>query len=279
LAESADVVIDNYRPGVLGRLGIDYEHLRAVNPNIIALSVTGFGEGGPLGREAGFDPVLQAMSGMMTAQGGDGDPTLFTVPVNDVAAAASTALAACVALFHRARAGAGQRGWTSLAAMSALLQSSELVRWAGRPPARRGGRDHRGPTDVDRYFRAADGWVRAVAGAASPLLDDIRSCRREDAVARLGTAGIPAASARRTAELAEDPELRAFEVLHADPRPGRESWVTAGRHARFSRTERSGTLVSPALGEHTDEVLAEAGMTSGEIDELVEAGAARRRDH
>src|SRR5439155_16988449 len=88
LVRSADVVIDNYRPGVLKRLGIDWESLRSVNPDVISASITGFGEGGPFGEDAGFDPVLQAMSGMMRAQGGESDPVFYTVPVNDVAASA-----------------------------------------------------------------------------------------------------------------------------------------------------------------------------------------------
>jgi crotonobetainyl-CoA:carnitine CoA-transferase CaiB-like acyl-CoA transferase len=229
LVRTADVVIDNYRPGVLGRLGIGYEQLRDVNDGIITLSITGFGDGGPLGNEAGFDPVLQAMSGMMTAQGGDDHPVFFTVPVNDVAAAATTALAACLALFHREHTGEGQRGWTSLAAMSALLQAGELVRWPGRSPARRGGRDYVGPSADDCYKRDGDGWVRVQGQSRAP--------------------------ARRTLELAEDEELFEYGVLHRDPRPGRETWVTAGRYAHFSRTERKDTLVAPALGEHTEELL------------------------
>src|SRR5205823_14754793 len=85
LVERADVVIDNYRPGVLERLKVDYTSLRRVNPRIISVSVTGFGELGPLRNEPGFDPVLQAMSGMMQAQGCGDDPVFFTLPVNDVA--------------------------------------------------------------------------------------------------------------------------------------------------------------------------------------------------
>jgi crotonobetainyl-CoA:carnitine CoA-transferase CaiB-like acyl-CoA transferase len=283
LARTADVVIDNYRPGVLQRLGIGYEQLRVVNPRIITFSITGFGEGGPLGGEAGFDPVLQAMSGMMNGQGGDDDPVFFTVPVNDVAAAASTALGVCLALFHRERTGAGQRGWTSLAAMSALLQADALVRLAGRRPARRGGRDHLGSSDADRFHRVADGWVR-VQGLAqddvpADLLDELPGCTRESAVAMLSAQGVPAAPARWAAELAGDAELFAFGALHRDPRPGRQGWVTAGRHARFSRTERRGTLVAPSLGEHTDELLAEAGYENERIEALLEAGVAVRSSH
>jgi crotonobetainyl-CoA:carnitine CoA-transferase CaiB-like acyl-CoA transferase len=272
LVRTADVVVDNYRPGVLGRLRLRYDDLVEVNPAITTLSITGFGEGGPLGAEPGFDPVLQAMSGMMTSQGGDGDPVFFTVPVNDVCAAASSALAVGLALFRRTRTGTGERTWTSLAAMSTVLQAGELVRYDGRPPAPRGGRDHPGPADDDRYHRVADGWVR-VHGATDDGSWTDRT--RADVVAALTAAGVPAAAALRPRELLD--ELVAAEVLHPDPRPGREQWLTVGRHARFSRTQRTGTLVSPSLGEHTREVLAEAGMSDAEIEALLATGAASAR--
>jgi crotonobetainyl-CoA:carnitine CoA-transferase CaiB-like acyl-CoA transferase len=233
-------------------LRIAHDDLRAVRPDIICLSITGFGEGGPMGDGvAGFDPVLQAMSGMMRAQGGDSDPVFSTVPVNDVAASATVAFGACVALFHRARSGQGQRGWTSLAGMSALLQSEALMRYADRPPPPVGGRDYRG-VEGDGFVESASGWVRV----------------RETAD---GVATLPA---RTLAELAADEELIAYGVLHPDPRPDREGWLTPGRHARLSRTELAGTLVSPALGQHTREVLREAGLEDTHIDRLVADGVA-----
>ena len=272
LVETADVVVDNYRPGVLGRLRLRYDDLVEVNPAIVTLSVTGFGEGGPLGNEPGFDPVLQAMSGMMTAQGGDADPVFFTVAVNDVTTAASSALAVCVALFDRARTGNGRRIWTSLAGTSALLQAAALVRYPGRPTAARGGPDFPGPSDDDRYHRAADGWVR-VRGRVADARWATRS--RRELVAELTEAGIDAAPACAPKELVE--VLVAEDALQRDTRPGREGWWTVGRHARFSRTERNDTLVAPSLGEHTREVLSEAGFTDGDIEALLTSGAAAAR--
>lgn len=101
LVKQADAVIDNYRPGVLQRLGIDYDSLRAVNPSIVTASVTGFGEGGPEDMRPGMDPMLQAMSGMMHAQGGDSDPVFFTLPVNDVGSASMVTLGIVLALYER----------------------------------------------------------------------------------------------------------------------------------------------------------------------------------
>ena len=229
LVRTADVVIDNYRPGVLGRLGLNHDDLAAVQPEIITLTITGFGTTGPLGAEAGFDPVLQAMSGIMQAQGGDSEPVFLTVPVNDVTAATVSALGVCLALLHRRRGGGGQHTWTSLAGMSALLQTPDLVRYPDRPEPRLGSRDH-------------------------PV-----------------AAGAPVRSNR---ELMEDPDVAAFGFSAADPRPGRESWRTTHRLARLSRSERASTLVAPNLGQHTRQVLAEAGLSAAEIDKLIEAGAA-----
>ena len=105
LARDADIVIDNYRAGVLERLRIDYASVRAVNPEISTISLTGYGEGGELDAAPGFDPVLQAYSGMMDAQGGDGDPAFNRLPVNDVSSAATLALGAVLALLHQRRGG------------------------------------------------------------------------------------------------------------------------------------------------------------------------------
>jgi crotonobetainyl-CoA:carnitine CoA-transferase CaiB-like acyl-CoA transferase len=169
LVRTADIVLDNYRPGVLDRLGAGWESLREVNPQVSSVSITGFGDGGPLGDEPGFDPVLQAMSGMMASQGGDSDPVFFTVPVNDVMAAATVAFGSGLALLHRSRTGRGQRVTTSLAAMSAFVQAEALVQFPGRPAAPVGGRDHPGHASFDRYHRAADGWVRVQADDAAAL--------------------------------------------------------------------------------------------------------------
>ncbi len=281
LVRTADVVVDNYRPGVLQRLGITWEDLQDVAPHVICLSITGFGDGGPHGGDAGFDPVLQAMSGMMKAQGGDSDPVFYTVPVNDVAGSATLAFGAVVALFHRQRCGVAQQASTSLAAMSVLLQADALIRWAGRPEAPRGSRDHPGPSPLDRFYAATDGWIRIRTNGAqlsAAGIDDIgewtAARSREHALDQLHTVGIAAVPVRKTIELADDPHLLEHGILHRDPRPDRDGF-TAGRHAHFDRTMRGDTLVSPRLGEHTREVLAEIGYTADAIERLVESGATK----
>jgi crotonobetainyl-CoA:carnitine CoA-transferase CaiB-like acyl-CoA transferase len=270
LARHADVVIDNSRQGVLQRLKADYDTLSAVNPRIISLSVAGFGERGPLAHKPAFDPVLQAMSGMMTAQGGDSDPALFTIPINDVTAAATSVLGVCLALYHRARTSEGQRAVTSLIGCSLMMQSGELVRFQGRPPAIRGGRDFLGPCETDRFYETEDGWVRVQASAAAAeVLASLRSLTRDEALARLNELGVAAAPARQPPELAADPDLHALAVFceqhFADGRP----YFAPNRFARFSRTEQSAHLAPPGVGEHSREVLAEAGLGDAAIEHLI----------
>ena len=289
LVRTADVVIDNYRPGVLGRLGIEWEQLCETNPDVISVTITGFGNVGPHGGDAGFDPVCQAMGGMMRAQGGGGrgggadpdwHPVFYTVPVNDVAGSATLALGTMLALFHRARTGESQKVSTSLAAMSVLLQTDALTRYEGKPPAPLGSRDHPGPSALDRFYATSDGWVRIQSDRGPDGLHDeaaiaawTRARTREQALADLREQGIAAVAARTAADYADDPHFRDNEILHVDPRPDREGF-TAGRHALFDRTQLSGALVSPRLGEHTREVLAEIGYDAERIEALLASGAA-----
>lgn len=171
LVRSSDVVVDNYRVGVLGRLGIDHDRLAAINPMVTSVSISAFGEAGALAGRPGFDPVVQAMSGIMRGQGGTDEassPVFLTVPINDVLAGALATLGTCAALFARARIGRGQRITVSLCASSCLLQSPWLVRAPGAVPSEpTGGRDFAGPRALDRLYQGADGWVRL--GGQAPV--------------------------------------------------------------------------------------------------------------
>jgi crotonobetainyl-CoA:carnitine CoA-transferase CaiB-like acyl-CoA transferase len=298
LVSDVDAVVDNSRRGVLERLQVDYASLARVNPDIVTMSVTGFGEDGPLASKPGFDPVLQAMSGMMTAQGGDSDPVLFTIAVNDIAAATLAVLGVCLGLFHRERTGIGQRVWTTLAGCSTLLQSGELVRFAGRAPAMRGGRDFAGPSALDRFYRVRDGWLRLQAPdpdalRAAGLLESLSVSSTDaeleatlghalaskslaEALGCLTAAGIPAVAARHPAELSSDPalcELEMYATLHLED--GTPYYVI-NRYARFSRSQEKAVFEAPGHGEHSRQVLAEAGLSSAEIEALVETGVVKQ---
>jgi crotonobetainyl-CoA:carnitine CoA-transferase CaiB-like acyl-CoA transferase len=287
LVKTADVVLDNSRLGVSKRLRCDYAALAEANPKIITLSIAGFGEQGTFAHKPAFDPVLQAMSGMMTAQGGDSDPSFFTLPVNDVVAAVTAVLGICLALYHRGETGEGQRTATSLVASSLTMQSGELVQFAGRPAAPRGGRDFGGPGPADRMYQAADGWLRVQAPSLACLAEALGHPENQhddndaivDAFAimplataldRLQRAGIPAAPARQPLDVARDPAVVASGLLverhFADGKP----YLVPHRYVRFSRTEQAPIGEAPGIGEHSREVLTEAGLSDAEIDALAQ---------
>jgi crotonobetainyl-CoA:carnitine CoA-transferase CaiB-like acyl-CoA transferase len=303
LARSADVVIENYRPGVADRLGVGYERLRELRPDIVSMSVTAFGDRGPLRDEAGFDTVLQAMSGIMTAQGGSGEPVMLTLAVNDTATATLAALGVCVAVLHRARTGTGQHGSVSLAGTSALLQCEELVRVAGRPEPITGGADFRGPAATDRFYATADGWIRVqatepaeqaalltLAGLtdwsasdddnllADTLARYFDGQQAAEVCARLRALGVPAARARRTSELPHDPQFQQW-AIHQRISSGLGGELhAAGRMARFSRTQREEALVPPGIGEHSEQILEELGMPPADIKRVISEGIVRAGD-
>jgi len=298
LVRTADAVVDNSRLGVLERLRVDHASLAGVKPDIVTMSVNGFGEQGSMAPMPGFDPVLQAMSGMMSAQGGDSDPVLFTIPVNDVAAATLVVLGVCLGVFHRLRTGRGQRIWTSLAGCATLMQSGELVRFAGQLPAVRGGRDFTGPSALDRFYRVRDGWLRlqaphADALQAAGLLSDVASAASDaelgrvltealasrslaEALACLRAADVPAAAVRGPHELPLDPDLCALEVFAQHYLQDGTPYLSPHRYARFSRTQTQATFEPPGLGEHSRQVLTEAGIDAPRIQALLDAGVLKQ---
>lgn len=283
LARTADVIIDNFRPGVLQRLAIDYDRLTEINPRIITLSFTGYGEGGPLSDQPGFDPVLQGLSGMMRAQGGDGEPVFLTMAVNDITSAVLGSFGVAVALRHRQRTGNGQRIWGSLAGTAVFMQSGEITQFDGRPPARTGGDDFAGPTDLDRLYRTADGWIRLQATPDQRGLlqsagfgDDLEAAflgsERDAAVAELTRLGIGAVAARQAAELVDDAVLRARDIIQEQSRPNGIPYYAPGRLASFSATGRLDAMSPPGLGEHSVEILATGGLEQSRINALIDSG-------
>jgi crotonobetainyl-CoA:carnitine CoA-transferase CaiB-like acyl-CoA transferase len=298
LAATTDVVIDNYRPGVLDRLGIDYESLRKVHPGVITVSISAFGHDGPLATRPGFDPLLQAMSGMMLAQGGADEPVFYTVAVNDIAAATAAAFGACAALFHRARTGKGERVRTSLASASAFMQSGELARFDGRPPALVGGRDFKGAGPLTRFYEAADGWMRVHAtsrtqlegaGLLPPPANDgdedctaalaaaIKARRRSDLLSDLAGAGITAVAVRTVLEFVTDEQMLAQDYIECLPN-GERVVHLPGRYARFSRTPAGVLRRPPGVGEHSRELLLHAGVPIDLLERAVAGGVVATGD-
>ncbi len=216
-------------------------------------------------------------------------------------------LGVALGLFHRARTGEGQRVVTSLVASSLSMQAAEIVRFAGRPPAIKGGRDFLGPTPANRFYRVADGWVRVqapsvaaleealgvppsrgsrphrpaedgrepdervpAADASAVLAEAFAGLALDDALQALRARGIPVAPARHPADIVRDPDVAAVALVAEHRFPDGQPFYMPERYARFSRTEQRTVRFSPGVGEHSREVLAEAGLDDAEIDRLVE---------
>jgi crotonobetainyl-CoA:carnitine CoA-transferase CaiB-like acyl-CoA transferase len=290
LVGSADIVVDNYRVGVAGRLGITHDHLAAVNPAVVTVSISAFGDTGPLSRRPGFDPIIQAMSGIMRAQGGPvqaDSPAFLTVPVNDVLAAGLGALGACAALLARSRLGRGQHVGVTLCAASCLLQSGFLTRsGASSPPA--GGRDFAGPGPLDRLYQTSDGWVRlaAVPGQLPALTDAglapapgqiessdealaagisalLAGLPTAEVIARAHAVGLPAVRARQAQELTADAQLIRHDLLTVLDRDDRGvTRVDPGRWLEMPGLPARRPWAAPGAGEHTEMIRREAGLSS-----------------
>ena len=301
LVRQSDVVLDNYRFGVRARLGIDYATLKPINPRIISCSINAYGDRGPRATLPGFDPLLQAEGGMQQAQGGDDEPILHTIPVNDVATAAVVSMAVVAALNARERTGEGQEILTSLMAQSLTFQLAEVVSYPGRPPNDLGGRDCLGPRALHRYYACEDGWLGlvcetheqaralgemlgvAVSGDAltasrdGPLAEAIAqalSHRPRDQTAHaLLAAGVPAAPALRAAEALESEWLWENGVLERWTHPRLGDVVGVRSYADFSRTPTGFRHPTPDLGEHSSALLAELGISPGRIASLMSTGA------
>lgn len=303
MVAKADVVLDNFRYGVRERLGITYEQLKTLNPDIISLSVTGYGDDVSRQLLPAFDPLLQAESGLMQAQGGEDDePVFHAIPVNDVTTAAMSAFAITAALLARARTGRGQEISTSLATTSVMAQIGQLVSFPGAPAAAQGSRDCLGASALERFYACADGWLAiacptaahyqalcraldlapgdAAAALAAPrdgplaeaIAAALQPMARADALASLDAAGVPAAPMRTAPETYADPFLAENHYLDRYDHP--KGRVTgASGYARFLRTPAHFAHPAPLLAQHSVEVLADYGVAEDRIASLLETGA------
>ncbi|MFI7099282.1 CaiB/BaiF CoA transferase family protein [Streptomyces sp. NPDC050161] len=300
LAATCDAVLHALRPGVSQKLRLDHTSLTAAAPSLVTASLSGYGEGGPLGELPGVDMVIQAMAGMMSRQGGDGEPVSNTLAIIDTTSAAMGALTVVLGLYHRARTGEGQRAWYSLVGTATYLQSDAVVRYPGRPAPETGSTDHRGHHPLDGLCRTADGWIRIAAAdpasvtgqqlteagipldhglfAADPtgaVRQALAGLNSEQAVDALTVAGIPAVRARKITEVLRDEDLLREEFVHVRPCEDGPAIIAPGRYATFSRTQRTGPLQVPGPGEHSRALLASAGLAAERVTELLKAGVVR----
>jgi len=290
LADKADIVVENLRPGRMRKFGFDYDSLAARNPRIIYMSLNGFGNRGPEHNQPGFDPLLQARSGVMAAQGGHhGHPVYLTCAICDYGAAMLSAFGCVLALRARELTGRGQLCETSLLQAAMAFQAGEFVFYPGRPDMENGSPENRGRSALSRAYACRDGqwlfisltdetqwnallailpglpnanWDAAAAepneGAlATALAEQFAKLDRADALAALRKSAIPATRVNHFRELFDDPQVLAngliAELVHSQW--GRVKQT--GMLTRFSATPGTIDRAAPTLGEHTDEILRE----------------------
>ncbi|POX47209.1 CaiB/BaiF CoA-transferase family protein [Streptomyces sp. Ru72] len=311
LADRADVVVENFRPGTADRLGLGYRHLSARNPRLVYASISGYGQTGPWASRPGYDAIAQAQSGMMSITGEAGGPPLRPgVATADIGAGMWATIGILAALYARESTGRGQHLDVSLLDGQLAWLTYVAGGWfaTGRSPGPHGSAH---PTIVPyQALPTADGHLMIAAGndklfqrltealgvpelAADPRFagnpDRVRHRDElipllEAALARHGStewaalldaAGVPCAPIATVAEALSSPQAKArgmvVELDH--PTVGRLS--TVGSPLRLGHTPARIRSAPPLLGQHTDEVLAEAGYTPEEIADLHAAGAVR----
>ena len=306
LVKTADVFLQNYRPGVAGRLGIDYEALSAINPRLVYVSMSGYGESGPYVDWPGQDLILQGMSGAMLSAGRAGEaPTAAGQYLVDAAAAYTAFEGALAALLHRERTGEGQLVQVNMLDAITTLQMQELsVFTVAHKPQVRSSEPHahvyiRAPYGA---FSTSDGYIivafpalkklGALIGEPSflDMSDEVDSWTRRDEIfaktrerlALKTTAewlvlfrehDIWAGPVYSYADLVDDAQIRhnGTFVEYDHPTEGRVK--TPGFPIKFAKTPCEVSRGAPLAGEHTRDVLREAGYDDAKIDELVATGA------
>jgi formyl-CoA transferase/CoA:oxalate CoA-transferase len=306
LIARADVLVENFRPGTMERLGLGYEALSEASPRLIYCSISGFGQTGPRRLEPGYDAMMQAEGGLMSITGAeDGPPFRLGVAIADIATGMFAVQAILAALLARQRTGRGQRvDVAMLDAVASLLTYQASSAFAtGATPTRMGNR-HPSIAPYDT-FAAADGefvlsvgndeQFRRLAAVVNRdgLADDPRFATNADRVARYGelrqdlsgafapwrraeliaaltAAGVPCGAVRSVTEALADPQLAARDMIvpleHATAGPIR----VLGSPLKLSATPATVRTPPPALGQHTFEVLRdEAGLTDAQIAELL----------
>jgi crotonobetainyl-CoA:carnitine CoA-transferase CaiB-like acyl-CoA transferase len=308
LTETADVLVENYRPDVKVRLGIDYAVMREVNRRLIYASISGFGEEGPYRDRPGFDQIAQGMGGLMSITGLPGQgPVRAGIPVADLAAGILCAQGILLALFERERSGEGQWVTTSLLQAQVFLLDFQASRWLNKQEIpRQAGNNH--PTNIPTgVFRTANGFINVGASgqkmwerlcgvlSAQELVDDVRfatTAARSDNrdaltteierclagadsatwIDRLNEAGVPCGRIYSIDQVFADPQVEALRMVESVPSPHYDPLRLVAQPMRLSRTGSEIHTRPPEYGEHTAEILASLGYAEADVADL------RRRD-
>ena len=311
LVASADVLVHNFRPSVPARLGIDYPGLRSLNPRLIYCAVSGFGETGPMRNRAGYDQVLQAMTGISAMQGEPGSPQVVYGSVVDYYAAALLAASVSSALFDRTRTGRGQYVGVSLLRSALAMQSARLV-WADGE-AREVARDMRSggvtgihPTRAGHLYLSANtphfwtalcGHLGLPALAADERYDSVRkrAQRAGELVPQIRAAllartaaewealfgeTVPCAAVRSVEDMFDDPQVQAGAMIRHYEHPLAGGYRGLASAFSFGELGAAGDAAphpaagqpAPVFGQHGDEILERAGYSAEQIAELRRQG-------
>jgi len=304
LVASADVVVENYRPDVKNRLGIDYDSLAALNPRIILASISGFGQEGPYAKRPGFDQVAQGMGGLMSITGlPGGGPVRAGIPIADLTAGIFCAQGILLALLERHKSGKGQWLHTSLLEAQIFMLDFQSARWLvdGEVPWQ-AGNNH--PTSIPTgVFPTADGHMNiSVAGGAiwqrfcdemghpewtedpdfidgparsknrGRMNEVIAECTKLETTAtwidRFNVAGVPCGPIYRIDEVFADPQVQALGVAQPLTSPELGDMNFVRQPVNLTRTPSSFAAAPPEAGEHTNEILENLGYTAADIDDL-----------
>jgi crotonobetainyl-CoA:carnitine CoA-transferase CaiB-like acyl-CoA transferase len=304
MVEKADVIIENFRPDVKGKLGVDYERVRRINPRIVYGSISGFGQDGPYHKRPGFDQIAQGMGGLMSITGAPGEgPMRVGIPVADLAAGLFCAMGILTALLEREVSGEGQWVQTSLLQAQIFMLDFQAARWLmDKDVAQQAGNDH--PTSIPTgVFKTADGyiniattggriWERFAQAVGAPDLPSRpeyatgpdRSKNRkqlnaeinkltekktsETWVREFNAAGVPCGPIYSIDQMFADAQVEHLKMAQDVPNPEGRHIRLVGQPFTLSRTPSKMVARPPEFGEQTEEVLAEFGFTSDEISSL-----------
>ena len=310
LVKKADVLIENFRPDVKKRLGIDYKTLSKINPRLVFASISGFGQDGPYADRPGFDQIAQGMGGLMSITGLPGQgPVRVGIPVADLSAGLFAALGIFVALLERETSGKGQAIETSLLQAQIFMLDFQASRFlVDGEVARQAGNNH--PTSVPTgVFKTRDGlrqyrhdWRQNVGAvlrqrsarralAKNPdyrtaqarsknrdalnaeIEDHLQSRTSAEWVALFNEAGVPCGPIYSIDQVFADPQVRHLGIAQSVGGKGKRTLRLVGQPMSLSRTPSRLKAPPPKLGEHTDAVLKEFGFSAREIAALHKAGA------